>query len=319
MRRIAVLTALPLLAVGVLAGCGGSSSTSSSSASAVTVSGTFGKAPTVTIPAAKAGSKLAVQTLVHGSGPALNKTDAFVGNYAIYLWSGTSHKLLQSTFKAGASPTLFSGSLLPGLETALIGQKMGSRVLAVIPPKEGFGTSGDAQAGIKGTDTLVFVVDMIKDFSGTAAATGQQVSNGGGSLPTVTAGAAGTAPTIKMPKGNPPTNLTTKVLIKGTGPVVAPGDTVVVQYTGAIWRNGYVFDSSWKRSQPFGFTIAASPSQVIPGWDKGLAGQTVGSRVMLVIPPADGYGKTGSPQAHIKGTDTLVFAVDILGAFSGAK
>jgi peptidylprolyl isomerase len=284
----------------------------------VTVSGTFGKTPDVTIPAQKAGSKLAVKTLVHGSGQALAKTDAFVGNYAIYLWSGTSHKLLQSTFKAGGKPTLFSGTLLPGLETALIGQKMGSRVLAVIPPKEGFGTSGDSQAGIKGTDTLVFVVDMIKDFSGTAAAAGQQVSHGGGSLPTVTV-TAGSAPTIKMPKGNPPKNLTTKVLIKGTGPAVAPGDTVVVQYTGAIWRNGVVFDSSWKRSQPFGFTIAASPSQVIPGWDKGLAGQTVGSRVMLVIPPADGYGKTGSPQAHIKGTDTLVFAVDILGAFSSAK
>jgi peptidylprolyl isomerase len=318
MRRIAVLTALPLLAVGVLAGCGGSSNSSSSSAATVTVSGTFGKAPAVAIPTEKAGSKLDVQTLVHGSGPALARADAFVGNYAIYLWSGTSHKLLQSTFKAGGKPTLFSGTLLPGLETALIGQKMGSRVLAVIPPKEGFGTRGDAQAGIKGTDTLVFVVDMLKDFSGTASATGQQVSQGGGSLPTVTA-TAGAAPTIKMPKGNPPKNLTTKVLIKGTGPVVAPGDTVVVQYVGAIWRNGYVFDASWKRSQPFGFTIAASPSQVIPGWDKGLAGQTVGSRVMLVIPPADGYGKTGSPQAHIKGTDTLVFVVDILGAFGSAQ
>jgi peptidylprolyl isomerase len=318
MRRIAVLSALPLLAAAAaLAGCG--SSSPSSSAQAVAVSGTFGKAPAVSIPAQKAAAKLTVKTLVHGSGQALGRTDAFVGNYAIYLWSGTSHKLLQSTFKAGGKPTLFSGTLLPGLETALIGQKMGSRVLAVIPPKEGFGTRGDAQAGIKGTDTLVFVVDMIKDFAGNASATGQQVSNGGSGLPTVTAGAAGTAPAIKVPSGNPPANLTTKVLVKGTGPVVAPGDTVVVQYTGAIWRNGFVFDSSWKRSQPFGFTIAASPSQVIPGWDKGLAGQTVGSRVMLVIPPADGYGKTGSPQAHIKGTDTLVFAVDILGAFGGAQ
>ena len=90
MRRIAVLTALPLLAVGVLAGCGGSSN-SSSSAAAVSVSGTFGKAPTVTIPAEKAETKLDVKTLVHGSGPAFSKTDAFVGNYAIYLWSGTSH------------------------------------------------------------------------------------------------------------------------------------------------------------------------------------------------------------------------------------
>ena len=318
MRRIAVMSALPLLAAVALAGCGGSSSSSSATPS-VTVSGTFGKAPAVNIPAEKAGSKLTVKTLVHGSGQALGHTDAFVGNYAIYLWSGTSHKLLQSTFKTGGKPTLFAGTLLPGLETALIGQKMGSRVLAVIPPKEGFGTSGDAQAGIKGTDTLVFVVDMIKDFAGNAAASGQQVSNGGSGLPTVTAAATvGAAPTIKMPSGNPPANLTTKVLIKGTGPTVAAGDTVVVQYVGAIWRNGYQFDSSWKRSQPFGFTIGASPSQVIAGWDQGLVGQTVGSRVMLVIPPADGYGQKGSPQAHIKGTDTLVFVVDILGAFGSA-
>jgi peptidylprolyl isomerase len=284
----------------------------------VTVTGTFGKAPAVTIPAQKADPKLTVKTLVHGSGQALARSDAFVGNYAIYLWSGTSHKLLQSTFKSGGKPTLFSGTLLPGLETALIGQKMGSRVLAVIPPKEGFGTRGDAQAGIKGTDTLVFVVDMLKDFAGNAAASGRQVSHGGGGLPTVTAVAAA-APTIKMPGGKPPANLTTQTLIKGTGPTVNDGDTLVVQYVGAIWRNGYVFDSSWKRSQPFGFAIGASPSQVILGWDKGLAGQTVGSRVMLVIPPADGYGKTGSPQAHIKGTDTLVFVVDILGAFGAAQ
>jgi FKBP-type peptidyl-prolyl cis-trans isomerase len=315
MRRIAVLSALPMLAAVALAGCGGSSSPSSASAPAVSVTGAFGKAPDVKIPAQKADTKLTVKTLVHGSGQAFSRTDAFVGNYAIYLWSGTSHKLLQSTFKTGGKPTLFSGTLLPGLETALVGQKMGSRVLAVIPPKEGFGTSGDAQAGIKPTDTLVFVVDMIKDFSGTASATGQQVSSGGSGLPTVTA-TPGAAPAIKVPGGKPPATLTTKVLIQGTGPAVAEGDTVVVQYVGVIWRNGYEFDASWKRGQPFGFTIGASPSQVIAGWDKGLIGKTVGSRVMLVIPPADGYGKTGSPQAHIKGTDTLVFVVDILGAFS---
>ena len=139
MRRIAVISALPLLTAVALAGCGGSSSPSSTTAS-VSVSGGFGKAPSVTIPAEKADTKLTVKTLVHGSGQALARSDAFIGNYAIYLWSGTSHRLLQSTFKTGGKPTLFSGTLLPGLETALIGQKMGSRVLAVIPPKDGFGS-----------------------------------------------------------------------------------------------------------------------------------------------------------------------------------
>ena len=54
--------------------------------------------------------------------------------------------------------------------------------------------------------------------------------------------------------------------------------------------------------------------QVVPGWDKTLVGQNVGSRVILAIPPEEGYGKQGQPDAGISGTDTLYFVVDILGA-----
>jgi len=317
MRRIAALLLLPLLAAGVLAGCG-SGSTTSTGASSVTVSGAFGQTPVIKIPAAKAGHALAVKTLIQGTGPVLHTTDTFLSNYAIYLWSGTAHRLVQSTFGStahpGSGPQLLSGQLLPGLEKALVGQKMGSRVLAVIPPKDGFGSRGNPQVGIKGTDTLVFVVDLIKNFAGNASATGTPVSDGGKGLPTVTA-VTGSAPTIKMPASTPPTTLVTKTLLQGNGPVVIKGQTVVVQYVGATWATGKVFDASWNRSQPFGFTIDATPSKVIPGWDQGLTGQRVGSRVMLVIPPAEGYGKTGNPQAGIKGTDTLVFVVDILGAF----
>jgi len=317
MRRIAALLLLPLLAAGVLAGCGSGSTTSTGTGS-VTVSGAFGQTPVIKIPAAKAGHALAVKTLIQGTGPVLHTTDTFLSNYAIYLWSGTAHRLVQSTFGStahpGSGPQLLSGQLLPGLEKALVGQKMGSRVLAVIPPKDGFGSRGNPQVGIKGTDTLVFVVDLIKNFAGNASATGTPVSDGGKGLPTVTA-VTGSAPTIKMPASTPPTTLVTKTLLQGNGPVVIKGQTVVVQYVGATWATGKVFDASWNRSQPFGFTIDATPSKVIPGWDQGLTGQRVGSRVMLVIPPAEGYGKTGNPQAGIKGTDTLVFVVDILGAF----
>ena len=313
MRRIAALLSVPLLAVLALAGCG--SSTSSSSSPSVSVKGHFGTVPTVTIPKETAAKTLVTKTLVKGSGPALTKTDAFVGNYAVYVWSGKTSKLAESTFTS-KSPQLFAGTLLPGLESALQGKKMGSRVLAVIPPAEGYGKTGNSQAGVTANDTLVFVVDMIREFANNASATGSQVSSGGGSLPTVTA-KAGAAPTITIPKSaKQPTGLVTKTLIKGTGPVVAKGQTVVAQYVGEIWRTGKVFDSSWSRGEPFGFTIAATPSQVITGWDKGLIGQTVGSRVMLVVPPAEGYGKTGSSQAGIKGTDTLVFVVDIVGAVS---
>jgi len=197
------------------------------------------------------------------------------------------------------------------------GKKVGSRVLVVVPPKEGYGTSGNSQLGVTGSDTLVFVMDLIQKYSsGTVSASGTHVSSGGGDLPTVSA-AQGSAPKVTIPKGvTPPTTLVTKTLIKGSGPVVTKGEFVVVQYTGVNWRTGQVFDSSWERSLPYSFKIGASPSQVIPGWDQGLVGQTVGSRVLLVIPPKDAYGSAGQSQAGIKGTDTLVFVVDIISAVS---
>lgn len=83
-------------------------------------------------------------------------------------------------------------------------------------------------------------------------------------------------------------------------------------YNGVIWRTGQVFDSSWARNAPF--TTVIGGGQLIKGWEAGLVGQRVGSRVLLVIPPADGYGSSGSSQVGITGTDTMVFAVDILAA-----
>jgi FKBP-type peptidyl-prolyl cis-trans isomerase len=313
MRRIAVLIAPLLLATLALAGCGGSSSSSSSSSSTsakVTVTGAFGKAPSVKIPDQKADGRLAVQTLIHGQGPALTSTDALLGNYSVYIWSGTTHKLAGSTFSS--VPALFAGRLLPGLETALKDQTIGSRVLAVIPPKDGYGSQGNPQGGVKGTDTLVFVIDLIKAYPSNASVSGKTVSTGGNGLPKVS---AGNPPTIKVPSSKPPTKLVSKTLIQGTGPTITKGQYLIVQYSGVNWRTGKVFDSSWSHGAPFGFVIGASPPQVIPGWN-ALIGKKVGSRVMLSIPPAEGYGKQGSSQAGIKGTDTLVFVVDILGSYS---
>jgi FKBP-type peptidyl-prolyl cis-trans isomerase len=318
MRRIAAALFLPLIATAALAGCGSSSAPPPSAPSpnaSVTATGTFGQAPAVKIPASKAGGNLYIKTEVQGSGTPLGSTDAFLGNYVVYIWSGATHKLALSTYKA--TPQVLSGKLLPGLATALDGKKMGSRVLAVLPPKYAYGTAGNSQVGVTGTDTLVFVVDMIKTFTGTASASGSHVSDGGGSLPTVTA-KVDSAPTVKIPTSAPPGKLVVKTLIKGSGAPVAKGQEVVTQYVGLNWRTRTVFDSSWSRRAPFGFQIGASPAQIIAGWDQGLLGVPVGSRVMLVIPPKDGYGSSGQAQAGIKGTDTLVFVVDVLDADSGA-
>ena len=324
MRRLLAITVIPLLACLVIAGCGSSkpsaSSSSSSSAAAnnsnanasVTAAGPFGTTPVVKIPKLDANNKLTVKTVISGTGSTVTKSDAMAANFVLYFWSGTTSSLKANTFTS--NPTVIGGTMLPGLETALIGQKVGSRVLAVIPPADGYGTSGNSDLGITGSTTLVFVIDVLKSYSDSAAASGTQVSNGGGDLPTVSA-KAGSAPTLTFSSTKPPSGLVVKTLIKGNGPVVVKGEYVVAQYIGYIWRTKAVFGSSWSSGSPFGFLIGASPEQVIPGWDKGLEGQTVGSRVMLSIPPADGYGSAGNSQAGIKGTDSLVFVVDIIDAF----
>ncbi len=323
MRRAAALAFIPLLAAVTVAGCGSSSSPSKSrprprpaasdTYTAVTVSGAFGKAPTVTIPKETGSGKLYTKTVIQGTGAKLTSSDGMIGNYVAYDWSGKTSKLLGSSYSTGA-PSVFYGQLLPGLTTALNGQKFGSRVLAVIPPAQGFGTSGNSNAGIGASDTLVFVVDLGSTFP-TASVPGKQASTASGALPTVTPPAASSTagPTIKIPaKTTAPKTLQVKTLIKGTGPVVKKGQYLVVQYTGVNYRTKKVFDSSWSRSAPFATVIGEG--QVIPGWDTGLVGQTVGSRVLLVIPPKEGYGSAGQPTAGIKGTDTLVFAVDIVAA-----
>jgi peptidylprolyl isomerase len=100
-------------------------------------------------------------------------------------------------------------------------------------------------------------------------------------------------------------------VIKGKGPIVKRGQTIYVQYVGQIYPDGKVFDSSWSRG-PFGTTIGEGA--VIKGWDQGLVGQRVGSRVVLVIPSDLGYGSTGSTDGTIKPDEPLIFAVDILAA-----
>ena len=84
-----------------------------------------------------------------------------------------------------------------------------------------------------------------------------------------------------------------------------------------IWSTGKEFDSSWTSGTPIEGNLEVASADnggqgLIAGWVKGLAGQKVGSQVLLVIPPADGYGAEGAPQAGISGTDTLVFVIDLL-------
>jgi hypothetical protein len=97
----------------------------------------------------------------------------------------------------------------------------------------------------------------------------------------------------------------------GDGPIVAQTATVFVCYMGVNGRDGTVFDSSYQTGAPVDFPLDG----VIPGFQKAIAGQKVGSTVAVAMTSADGYAE-GQPSAGIEPGDTLVFAIKILDASS---
>jgi peptidylprolyl isomerase len=329
-RPLASAAGVVVLVAVLVAGCSGSKSNSSNAkplasgapiligdkATAVaSVSGAFGSAPTIKLVTTKAPTTTEVSVISRGSGAIVKVGDlAVVDDYGRTLRSATT---FQNTFTSASPPDTLpvgTGSIeLIGLDKALVGVPVGSRVLVVLPPTFGFANVTSAlPTGVQKSDTALLVFDVRATFAGNAESSGAAVASGGGTLPTVSAGAVG-KPTITIPKSAAPTALSSTTLIQGTGPVTVTGDELVVQYIGEIWASGKEFDSSWSRDIPAGFTIGVG--DLIPAWDKSLVGVKVGSRVLLVVPPADGYGSAGQSSAGISGTDTLVFVVDVLGAF----
>jgi peptidylprolyl isomerase len=120
--------------------------------------------------------------------------------------------------------------------------------------------------------------------------------------------ALSTKPTVATPSGTV-SELKVTPLVTGTGPAVASGQTITVNYVGVAFKDGKEFDSSWSRSQAF--TTQIGKGSVIPGWDQGLVGVKVGSRVQLDIPANLAYGDNptgGQPGGALR------FVVDVLSA-----
>jgi peptidylprolyl isomerase len=146
--------------------------------------------------------------------------------------------------------------------------------------------------------------------AGQGAAGGSTDAGGAGTqaLPPGVDPALATEPRVTAGTGNL-TELVVTTLIQGTGPAVNAGQNITVNYIGVTYRDGQKFDASWDRGQPASFPIGVG--SVIPGWDRGLVGVKVGSRVQLDIPANLAYGDNptnGSPGGPLR------FVVDLLAA-----
>ncbi|MEU4922422.1 FKBP-type peptidyl-prolyl cis-trans isomerase [Streptomyces parvus] len=317
-RRVAAVLAVPALLI--TAACGSDSKDDAApknSDPVAKVSGKFGAEPKIEIAKdAKVSDKVVASDVSTGDGAEVKKGDIvrldFAGNI----------EALGSTWaqRQGADPKApraqvvqevgTQGQMLPTkVADALTGHKVGSRVQVEGTAEAIVGEQLNPQSGIKPTDPLVWVVDIVnaKKVDKKGEVKGDQAASEAG-MPEVKA-ASQKAATITIPKGEKaPKDLKEQVLIKGDGAAVKAGEGLVVQYTGVKWEDGEKFDSSWDHGGASAFPIGVGG--VIQGWDKGLVGKKVGDRVLLTIPPNQAYGADPSNQLA---KNNLVFVVDILG------
>ncbi|AXE54485.1 FKBP-type peptidyl-prolyl cis-trans isomerase [Aurantimicrobium sp. MWH-Uga1] len=312
MRRIVAAVASLALVTG-LAGCSGSNSnttectplaSSGSVVDSVKVDGSFGEIPSATFPTPLKATKTERKILVEGDGAPALPGGAVAVDFTLY--NGETGELIGQTSYDGSdlqTTTLSENTLVSGLIATLQCANAGSQIVSVIAPSDLLDPNGNNIGDLGENTSIVVIADLVS--TSLARATGKSQPSPDG-MPTVVLDANG-VPGITVPKTAPPAKLETAVLIKGDGPVVSSGASVTVHYTGVLWSDGTVFDSSWSRSTPATFSLDG----VVPGFAQAIEGQTVGSQILAVIPPELAYGDQDN--GTIPPGSTLVFVIDILG------
>ena len=268
---------------------------SGGAAAQVQVSGDFDKKPDVLVPTPLVAQSASRQVLITGDGPVAQPGATVRVEASIF--DGSSGELLQQTNYAdpaqAAMVQLQPDAIIPAISDGLSCLPQGSRVVVAASGEE----TGQSSS-------LIYVLDLVQVFPSHATGFAMQLPEG---FPAVVTNDTG-RPGVVVPNIEPPAQERIANRINGNGAVVQSGDTVLVQYTGVLWEGGKVFDSSWTKSTPATFTV---PDQVVPGFAQAVVGQKVGSQVVAIVPPDQGYGDQGS--GSVPAGATLVFVVDILG------
>ena len=241
------------------------------------------------------------------------KGDTLIVNYVGQTWAPKNGKVdvFDSSFSHGA-PAAFvigEGKVIPGWDKTLVGKRVGSRLVLTVPPADGYGQSGQSGAGITGTDTLVFVIDLVATYRPAASAPGTVVKNvPTGAFPKIT-NVSGAEPEIISTAGvRIPTSPISTLVVAGSGPKIDTTKMLVVQFVQTDLATGRKTQSTWGKGP-----------QTVPGKnilriaDK-LAGQRIGSRVIVLLPATAATPATATAQAQ-SAVSPQVLVIDVVGQF----
>jgi len=315
-RRLLVLL-LSLLLMTATAACGGDSGKADEDVDmgqtikGLDVTGAFGEEPKVSVDPAVEVDKPQTEVLTKGEGnPVVENKKAM---FNIFLAKGSDGEKLYSSADQG-TPTqvaMKENEFFQVIIDGLVGKPQGSRVAIAATVKDVWGNAGAPQLKLKKKDTVLFVLDVLS-VEPTDVMSGPE---GDDVAPPATApvvqesdGKVTGFDFSKAPK-KAPSKLQVIPLVEGDGPAAKAGRLVTFDYYGAVWGSEKAFDSSFDRGEPVPFGVGVNG--LIPAWDKVIPGLKQGSRVLIIAPPADGYGAQARP--GIPANSTLTFVVDVLG------
>lgn len=310
--RVVALTASAVVVSASLVGCSSASTCEptlpTGSASLVSAPGALGTKPAVDFPMPLVSRSAAVAVVNEGNGRVITEGD-YVDFDAVVVRGDDKTELTATSYVANETERVHVLTETNVIAEAFLCQRAGSRIALTGTVQEIFGdVTGNA---LKATDTVAVVFDVVAAYPGQSSGMPQIAQDG---MPAVTSDPTG-RPGIAVPSIPAPTELRISTLTKGDGAVVAEGQTVVAHYTGVVW-GGSVFDSTWESDRPANLVALDftknNGNGVVPGFAKALIGQSIGSRVLVVIPPSEGYPAGAAPSSIPEGS-TMIFVIDILG------
>jgi peptidylprolyl isomerase len=296
--------------------------TSGAASESISAGGQFGGDPSAKVPTPTITKRVEVSTLKKGTGLLLGEHD--VADIQLSLYTAADGKLVGSTgtssgFTRAASLQADVGSSTNAVSRALMCERVGSRVVTVLTAAQYFGTAAEATSnGVTPSTVIVAVSDIIKGYRGRATGILQPLQSG---FPSVVTAGDGT-PGLTLDLQEPPKTLQYEVVRGGSGKKVKAGQQVLLQVQGVEWTDPApttTFDSTWTTHTPRFYKLTAlaknkGGQSLDKSSVKALVGQRIGSQILVVVPPKDGYPSGKAPSGYPTGA-TLIFVYDILGTY----
>ncbi len=247
--------------------------------------------PEVEIPA-EAPTELERTVLTEGTGEAAEAGDTVIVDYT-GVRSSDGLPFDNSYDRGEAFPVVLGqGSVIQGWDDGLIGSQSGEQVQLDIPSDQAYGEAARSTV-ICENENLTFVIDVRSVVKASDPAD------------------APTEPGVELSAAPGVDDTVFEDLVEGDGDVLALGDTAVIRYVNFIGDTGEVLETNWG---PDALQVAYAEN-LLPGLLEGMEGMAVGGRRAITIPPEDGFGDAGSPEAGLPADTDMIFVVELAGKY----